>query len=212
MSVALRGLSIDRLSTRERAVVIAGAVFVLLALAHAYAISPFLAAAANRREVVQAEREAVARQLALIQGASTTASQLETASAVLDAIKPRLFSSPAEEGGTVAALAAIEAHVERLAVNAGARPDRISATPDSTAGADSVVMRVDVTIAASAGISGLADFLAHLEDGEKLIRVSCIRLLGPSMEHGPAALMSFELELNAYVLMSQVSDAASARS
>jgi type II secretory pathway component PulM len=212
MSHVTRRFSLDRISPRERAVLLAGASVLVLALIHAYGVSPFLNAAASRREFVKAEREALARQLDVIRGSSATRAELAVVSRVLRDAIPRVFSSPAEEGGTVAALAAVDAHIERLARESGVRLDRISTKPDSTIAADDVLTRVDVTIGASASIPALVELLDVLEGGAKLIRVTRVRLLGRVMNVGPDGMMNFELDLAAYILMPLVTDAPSPRS
>jgi hypothetical protein len=212
MSHVTRRFSLDRISPRERAVLLTGATVLALALIHAYGVSPYLNAAASRREFVKAERQALARQLNVIRGAPATAVELAAASRVLGDAMPRLFSSPAEEGGIVAALAAVDAHIERLARESGVRLDRISTTPDSTIAADDVLTRVDVTIGASASIPALVELLDVLEGGAKLIRVTRVRLLGRVMNVGPDGMMNFELDLAAYILMPLVTDAPSPRS
>lgn len=202
-----RGFNIDRVSPRERAVLLAGASVLVLALIHAYGVSAFLNAAASRREFVNVEREALARQLDVIGGSRSTAVELAAASRVLGDAMPRLFSSPPDEGGTVAALAAVDAHIERLAKESGVRLDRISARPDSATGPDDVLTRVDVTVGASATIPALVHLLGVIEGGDKLIRVTRMRLLGRAMDAGPDRLLSFELELAAYIIMPLVTDA-----
>jgi hypothetical protein len=206
----IRRFSFGRVTSREKVTVLAGAVVLALTLVYAFGISPFLDAAANRREMVTAEREALARQLAVIRASSATTVEMETASRILYAAMPRLFSSPADEGGTVAALAAIDAHMERLATASRVRVDRISVKPDSIRG-PGVLTRVNVTIGASAGIPALTDLLHELERGEKLIRISRVRLLGVAADPGQIRLLSFELELDAFILTPRVPDAPSTR-
>lgn len=208
MSHVTRRFSIERVTTRERAVVLAGAAVLVLSLALAYGVRPFLNDAATRREMVQAEREALHRQMSVIRGASTMAVELAAASNVLYGAVPRLFPARAEQGGTVAALAAIEEHVQRLATESGVGLDRISARPDSTAGADEVLTRVDVSIGGSAGIQALTDLLDAFERGDKLIRVRRVRLLGRWMDVGPGRLMGFEIELATYIIAPLVADAS----
>jgi type II secretory pathway component PulM len=212
MSSVTRRLGIDRLSTRERTVMLAGTSILMLSLIYVYGVVPFLDAAASRRELVRVEREALARQLDVIRGSPATTIDLAAVSGVLGDAMPRLFSSPAEEGGTVAALAAVDACIERLAREAGVRLDRISARPDSTIGRDDVVTRVDVTMGASATVATLVDLLYMLEGDAKLIRVTRVRLLGRAMDGGPDGLINFELDLAAYILMPLMTDEPSSRS
>jgi hypothetical protein len=88
--------------------------------------------------------------------------------------------------------------------------DRISVKPDSIRG-PGVLTRVNVTIGASAGIPALTDLLHELERGEKLIRISRVRLLGVAADPGQIRLLSFELELDAFILTPRVPDAPSTR-
>ncbi len=187
-----------RLSPRETRAVALGAMFVVPAAIHVAVVRPLVAAVSDVRQAVAIEREALRREQMLVASAEDVRGGIVQATADLEEHASLVFPWTMEDGGPTAAALAVEAYVESAALAADVWVDNMGAATDSL-DSDQVVSLLAVRLAGRASPAALAEFMALLESGEKLVTVSQLRLLAlPVTQDFPGAV-GFEAEAHAFL-------------
>jgi hypothetical protein len=161
------------LTARERRTLRIGgtlAVPALLALFWIHGVRPYRAAVADAREAVIAQRDLLARELALLEDAERYPAAYRTADSALLRTAPRLF----DETDDVLATARLTSYVAGQAL--GSRVLLQGAEAQPTQRTREGIRRLQVEITAESDLEGMLRFLNSLERGAKLIVVDAMSL------------------------------------
>ena len=158
------------LAPRERRTVIIGLLLVVPALLWIYGVRPYRAALAEARAEVAAQRDLLARELALLEDAERYPAAYRIADSALVRAAPRLF----DESDDVLATARLTSYVAGQAL--GSRVLLQEAEAQSTQRTRDGIRRLQIEIRAESDTEGVLRFLSALERGTKLIVVDRISL------------------------------------
>src|SRR5688500_199281 len=158
------------LAPRERRAVVVGLLIVLPALLWVYGIRPYRVSLADTRSEVAAQRDLLARELALLEDAERYPAAYRTADSALVRAAPRLF----DETDDVLATARLTSYVAGQAL--GSRVLLQEAEAQSTQRTREGIRRLQIEIRAESDTEGVLRFLNSLERGPKLIVVERISL------------------------------------
>ena len=174
-SVSALPLAVRPLAGRERRVVAGGALIAALALLLAFAIVPFARRWRADSAAIDAAREQHDRLRALIADEARIREALDQRRAARNTYAARLAS------GETAALAAAElqALIGRYAEESSVSINRMSVVGDPTP-LEGGLPAIPLQVTAEGDVRGLADFLARLQRGEKLIAIDEITVTAGS--------------------------------
>jgi type II secretory pathway component PulM len=161
---------LDNLPARDRRALLIGLTVLLPALAFVAVIRPYLRAERSSREAIALERDALARELDLVEHAPTLPREISEASMQLATATRRLYTG----AEPVAATAALARDVRKAFDDAGALVMRMDAR-------DAAVMPtgmrdLSIEVRASGDIESILAAIASLESGRKLVRVTRIAI------------------------------------
>jgi len=159
-----------RLSPSERRTVLIGLVVVVPALLWIYGVRPYREALAEARAEVAAQRDLLARELALLEDAERYPAAYRTADSALLRAAPRLF----DETNDVLATARLTSYVAGQAL--GSRVLLQEAESQPAQRSRDGIRRLQIEIRAESDTEGMLRFLNSLERGAKLVVVDEIAL------------------------------------
>lgn len=184
----------ERLSRRERRVIVAGAVISALALITVYGIQPFARRWSEREAAIAAKAEQAARLEALVGARDRLAASVAELRRARDRESARLLS------GSTPALAAsnlqtlIRGYAERSRVSL----QRVDVDRDFEA-EESGLVPIGLQLSARGDIYGLVDLLFYLQNGEKLLMIEDLRVQTP-FRRGADALLNWTIQLRGFHL------------
>lgn len=158
------------LAPRERRTVIVGLLIVLPSLLWVYGVRPYRASLDEARAEIAAERDLLARELALLEDAERYPAAYRTADSALARAAPRLF----DETDDVLATARLTSYVAGQAL--GSRVLLQEAEAQATQRTRDGIRRLQIEIRAESDTEGVLRFLNALERGSKLIVVDRVSL------------------------------------
>jgi hypothetical protein len=182
-----------RLNPRDRRAVLVGGALLVPALFFTLVGSPYLDALTERRARLFADRELLARELALVADARHYLRALSTVEDSLRSGAPRLFPGPDE----ISAAAALEAYVGEAAGRSRVLL-RQSQSRSAGPGADGL-LTLEADIRGTGDLRGVLAFLHALETGAKLVHVDQLSI---DMGQGarPEHALSFGATVRGYAL------------
>lgn len=182
-----------RLSSRERAVVGAGAAVAATALVALFGVLPLAERAVEREERIAAKAEQRARLQALVDEAP----RIRDALAVLR--RDRGTRSARLLTGTTRALAAsdLQLLVRRYADQSRVVVNRVDVVSETGADEEGV-FPIPVRLTGSADVSGLVDLLFYLQHGEKLLVIDEVRVAAGAPRGDGAQVMTWTVRLHGY--------------
>lgn len=187
-----------RLTSRERGVLVAGAVASALILLGALVVAPYARHWRDREEAIAAKAEQLARLEAL---AASEETLRESASQLRDALGRR--DQSLLEGSTVALAGSalqslVRSYGERSRVSILRLDPAGSASLDGEDATGSVdVAPIALSLTAEGDIYGLVDLLYYLQNGETLLVVDELRVNSPRGSR-TGALMGWTLRLRGF--------------
>lgn len=160
---------IGNLSQRERTIVLAGGVVVVVILAWLFVITPLLDRGSATRDLVPERERTLTRRLDLLARRNQITAELEAANARVDRLAARLLTAAAP----AVAASELQKIVKDMAAEATTeiRSERI--LPPEERGE---LLEIPVEIAVSAEIRQLVDLLARVEGAQKLLTVKDLRV------------------------------------
>jgi hypothetical protein len=180
------GFASTRLASRDRRALRIGLLLGVPALVYALAIKPYVASVHTAKDLVQTQRELLARERALVADAPNMPRRIAAARAAVGMERTRLYPQP----DAIAATGALSREVTAAFEDAGISLQHME-THD-------VVLRPDglreltVDVRAEGDFEGILDALTALETSERLIRVSRVGIergpVTPASSAGPEGL------------------------
>lgn len=182
------------LKERERKVLIWGALIAIPALLFTFAFKPLRASFVDKREQLEFERDALARERAAIAAAKQNPQLQQIADSLMKTTAQRLFSSSDDviasaELGTYIRELAEQNHVLLTSANTGSVPK-----------AKSVVRTLSDDVRGASDLQGIMEFLQALEHGPKLVRVSRIDISRPTRDADDIETVLFAATITGYAL------------
>lgn len=159
-----------KLTQRDRRAIWIGAAVLAPGLAWSLAAVPYLAAVADARDRLEAERALLGRELRLVASAADYPAAFDAGAERLLAAVPRLMGGD-DDGAAAAALAG---YLRRLAAVGGANLTRVE--PAAAYDAGGGVRALPAGVTGETDLEGLLTFLQLLESGPKLVHVEDLRL------------------------------------
>ena len=153
------------ISARDRRAILVGALIVLPALFFVWGVRPFLSSLDDARDLLAAERGALARERAAVLAAERNPELQRLADSLVRAVSPRLFAGQDD----VIATAELVSHLGVIAEQSDVWLQTASTRP-ALIGA-SGVRTLQVELRAESDLRGVLAFLQALERGAKLVRV-----------------------------------------
>ncbi len=155
----------QRLRPRDRRALVLGGSLLLSAFAFTFGIQPYRRARAALRERITEQRELLARELSVVQGARELPAALERAAMVLDEGRTRLLPGDDPLSATAALVGIVGDHARRE----GVQLEAIESRTAEPVGNGLVAVRIEVR--GRADLEALLRWLAALETGPHLVRV-----------------------------------------
>ncbi|MEO7363123.1 MAG: hypothetical protein ABI120_22510 [Gemmatimonadaceae bacterium] len=179
---------------RERKVVIWGALIAIPALLFTFAFKPLRATLVDKREQLEFERDALARERAAIAAAKRSPALQHIADSLMQTTSTRLFSSSDD----VMASAELGTYIRELA-------ERnhfllTTATTGAVPKAKGVVRTLSDDIRGESDLQGVLEFLHALESGPRLVRVSRIDISRPTRDADDIETVLFAATITGYAL------------
>jgi len=159
----------NKVSPRERAIIVGGAAVVALILGWFFVINPLLAKSTATADLVPERERLLVRRMDLLARRNQIAAELEEANARVDRLNGRLLTAAAP----AVAASELQKLVKDMAAEARTdiRSERI--LPPEERGE---LLEIPVEIAVSAEIRQLVDLLARVEGAQKLLTVKDLRV------------------------------------
>ena len=159
----------NKVSPRERAIIVGGAAVVALILGWFFVISPLLAKSTATADLVPERERLLVRRMDLLARRNQIAADLEDANARVERLNGRLLTAAAP----AVAASELQKLVKDMAAEARTdiRSERI--LPPEERGE---LLEIPVEIAVSAEIRQLVDLLARVESAQKLLTVKDLRV------------------------------------
>jgi hypothetical protein len=189
----LLSTSWQRLSARERRVVIGGAAVSAAALALVLIVLPFLDRWTSREAAIDARREQLGRLESLLRGEQTIRRALELQQRAQAPLRSRLIT-----GATPAvAASALQVLVQGYGDRSQVTLDRIDVVAQPRPGEEGL-SDIPVQLSGQADIYGLADMLSSLQHGEKLLVIDEVRVTADANAGGQdrAGLLAWSVRLH----------------
>lgn len=185
--------SFQRLSRRERLVVLAGTALTLLTLVTVFGVLPLASHWAEREAAIAAKAEQRARLRALVADEARIGAALASLRDGRNARSGRLLT------GATRALAAsdLQLLLRRYADQSRVVIDRVDVVSES-ATAQAGLAPVPVRVSGSGDVSGLVDLLFYLQHGEKLLVIDEVRVTGSTPRNDGMQLLTWSLRLHGY--------------
>ncbi len=182
-----------RLSLRERRVVAAGGLVSVVALLLAWVALPFARHWQDREAAIGAKQTQLARLRALTQSEAASQEALATRQRERGPLRQRLLT-----GATPALAAAnLQALLQNYADQSRVTLDRVNLVAAPGAVGEGGLPAIPVQLSAQGDIHGLADLLARLQYGGKLLVIDELRVnAGGSGGDGGVELLSWSLRLH----------------
>jgi hypothetical protein len=174
-----------QLRDRDRRALRIGAFVAVPLLVVNLAVRPYLRTLAELRERTEAQRELLARELALLARAGEYPRELGRSQGALDALAPRLFAGADEISRT----GSLAYYVGERATRNRVLVQRVETRPGEPTGDGLVALRVEVQ--AMSDLEGILGFLHALESGTKLVRIERLSI-GTAARLGSASGASGE--------------------
>ena len=187
----------DRMNARDRRALRLGLFVLAPALLWVWGVQPYRAALAEARDGLAVQREALAREQALLAGDGRVAALRLAADSAADASRPRLFQArddllaSAELAGYLARAARAN---DVLLQEADTRPATV---------ASSGLRTLQVEIRAESDLEGFLGFLQALEHGERLVRVERLTIARPGdadADEGDVEVLTLSATVLGYAL------------
>lgn len=187
----------DRMNARDRRALRLGLLVLAPALLWTWGVQPWRAAMAEARDGLAVQREALAREQALLAGDGRVAALRLAADSAADASRPRLFQArddllaSAELAGYLARAARAN---DVLLQEADTRPATVS---------PSGLRTLQVEIRAESDLEGVLGFLQALEQGERLVRVERLTIARPGdaeVDEGDVEVLTLSATVLGYAL------------
>ena len=159
----------NKVSPRERAIIVGGAAVVTLILGWFFVINPLLAKSTATADLVPERERPLVRRMDLLARRNQIAAELEEANARVERLNGRLLTAAAP----AVAASELQKLVKDMAAEARTdiRSERI--LPPEERGE---LLEIPVEIAVSAEIRQLVDLLARVEGAQKLLTVKDLRV------------------------------------
>ncbi|HZF05113.1 MAG TPA: type II secretion system protein GspM [Patescibacteria group bacterium] len=159
----------NKVSPRERAIIVGGAAVVTLILGWFFVINPLLAKSTATADLVPERERLLVRRMDLLARRNQIAAELEEANARVERLNGRLLTAAAP----AVAASELQKLVKDMAAEARTdiRSERI--LPPEERGE---LLEIPVEIAVSAEIRQLVDLLARVEGAQKLLTVKDLRV------------------------------------
>lgn len=182
------------LKERERKVLLWGAIIAIPALLYTYGLKPMRASFADKKEQLEFERDALARERAAIAAAKRNPQLQHVADSLMQTTSQRLFSSSDD----VMASAELGSYIGEVA---GKHHFLLTtATTGAVPKTKSIVRTLSEDIRGESDLQGVLEFLQALEQGPKLVRVSRIDISRPTRDADDIETVLFAATVTAYAL------------
>jgi hypothetical protein len=189
----LLSTSWQRLSARERRIVLGGAAVSAAALALVLVVLPFMDRWTDREAAIGARREQLARLESLFRGEEAIRRSLERQQRAQAPLRARLVT------GATPAIAAsgLQELVQEYTDRSQVTLDRIDVVAEPKPGEEGL-SEIPVQLSGQGDIYGLADLLSYLQDGEKLLMIDEVRVsAGAGVgDGGRADLLTWSVRLH----------------
>lgn len=194
------------LKERERKVLLWGALITIPALMYTFAFKPLRASYVDKREQLEFERDALARERAAIAAAKRSPELQHVADSLMQTTGQRLFSSSDD----VMASAELGTYIRELAEKNHLL--LTSATTGAVPKTKAVVRSLSDDIRGESDLQGVLEFLHALEQGPKLVRVSRIDISRPTRDADDIETVLFAATVTGYALPPETMAPANVRS
>lgn len=182
------------LKERERKVLLWGALIAIPALLYTYGVKPMRTSFADKKEQLEFERDALARERAAIAAAKRNPQLQHVADSLMQTTSQRLFSSSDD----VMASAELGSYIGEVA---GKHHFLLTtATTGAVPKTKSIVRTLSEDIRGESDLQGVLEFLQALEQGPKLVRVSRIDISRPTRDADDIETVLFAATVTAYAL------------